>query len=361
MKVVTPLNILSSEIPASLKGLTSLSTLLVVIGKETGWTYQSDLRAPDHSGSFGPLQVKEQYAADYRTSFEECVEEPLAHILNAWSTVERDAARYSGLPFHPQNGADWNASLSLIVAHGAGVGVLKSCKTATDPFAELVKRIGSRAFRFAAYADVASRLSTGDVSLGVLWRTFLSRPKIFEPELATQDRATVDGQIIHRAIVDRFARFKEICSVHGIQSRAVSGYRSDEKQRALFEGRVSARMKKGMNRASAVKAVRVGTSPPGASSHRGGFAIDTLGGEITTVATFDVAARYNTRTNYVFHWAALEVGATRYHNRGRLIEDWHLEFHPDPANAKFVAHNWNEAAILDNRIAHWRMRDGIAT
>ena len=56
-----------------------------------------------------------------------------------------------------------------------------------------------------------------------------------------------------------------------------SGYRTVEKQRALFEGRVEKWMNKGYSRAEAEKEVLKDTAYPGTSEHNTGLAADLLG------------------------------------------------------------------------------------
>ncbi len=59
--------------------------------------------------------------------------------------------------------------------------------------------------------------------------------------------------------------------------RLASGYRTVEKQRALFEGRVEKWMNKGYSRAEAEKEVLKDTAYPGTSEHNTGLAADLLG------------------------------------------------------------------------------------
>lgn len=59
--------------------------------------------------------------------------------------------------------------------------------------------------------------------------------------------------------------------------RLASGYRTVEKQRALFEGRVEKLMNKGYSRAAAEKEVLKDTAYPGTSEHNTALAADLLG------------------------------------------------------------------------------------
>jgi len=139
-------------------------------------------------------------------------------------------------------------------------------------------------------------------------------PDDYEPMDLTSNS---DGCQLRAATADAFDRMKEAAANEGLSLRAISGYRSVEYQRELYEGYLQSDSRENVDTYSA---------RAGYSEHHTGMAVDVFGsvdglGEFENTPEYQWVKQHGHEYGFIIRYTAPEETVTGY-----MDEPWHLRY-----------------------------------
>lgn len=161
------------------------------------------------------------------------------------------------------------------------------------------------------------------------WRLMLVNkqnpvPDDFEPHLAN----ITESQMADERIIDDIYDMIDAAEEDGVSLMICSGYRSYDRQQALFNSKISKLMDEGNNYLEAYKIGSMNVTVPGTSEHHIGLALDIMTGSYTTMddGFGDTEAGKWLRDNAPDYGFILRYPKGKEEITGIVYEPWHFRY-----------------------------------
>lgn len=179
-------------------------------------------------------------------------------------------------------------------------------------------------YAYAGFAPQYADMDREDWCLILVNRDYIL-PDGYMPELVPSVTDIPDSAKLDSRVAPHYNEMYMAAKADGITLTPVSGYRSLEKQKTNFEGKISWFMEQGMGKTEATQKAAERILPPGTSEHNAGLAMDII--------TADSSANFqNTREyawldahaadyGFVLRYPEDKVDVTRV-----IYEPWHWRY-----------------------------------